>query len=217
APRLARSSVLNFADGSVTLAGSLVVSIILAHKLGPDGFGVYALTMSVVMFTLLFARLGISATVRRYVAELAGKSDLRLAAIILGRALRLGLFSGFLATAALVLLALPVAEFFQRLELREDLLIGAGMLLPMVVVGILRAEMTGLQQYGHLVRLNLVATPLWVIGCAIVVLAGGGVPGVLLISLAIEVINLVVLGAWSLRDVGIRWRAPLPADLQSRV
>ena len=110
APSLAWSSLLNFADGAVTLAGALVVSIILAHKLGPDGFGVYALTMSVVMFTLLFARLGISATVRRYVAELAGKSDLRLAAIILGRALRLGLFSGFLATAAARLVRVVTAE-----------------------------------------------------------------------------------------------------------
>ncbi|HVS06609.1 MAG TPA: oligosaccharide flippase family protein [Candidatus Dormibacteraeota bacterium] len=217
APSLTRSSALNFADGAVTLAGALVVSIILARRLGSDGFGVYAMTMSVVMFTLLFARLGISATVRRYVAELDGKSDLATAGIILGRALRLGLLSGILATAALALISPPLATFFHRPELRVDLLIGAAMLLPMVAVGILRAVITGLQRYGNLVRLNLVTSPVWVAGCSIALWRGAGVPGVLVVSLGIEIINLAALTAWSMRYVGIRWRASLPADLRSRV
>ena len=216
-PSLARSTALNFLDGVVTLAGALLVSVILARKLGRDGFGIYALTMSAVMFILLFARLGISGTVRQYVAELHGKNDRELAGAVLGRALRFGLISGLLATAALLALSEPLALFFHRPELRPDLLIGAAMLLPMVLVGILRAVSSGLQRYGNLLRLSLITSPLWVAGCAFAVWQGAGVPGVLLVTLAIEAINLVGFGIWSLRYIGIRWRAPLPAELHSRV
>jgi stage V sporulation protein B len=214
---LLRNSGLNFADGAVTLSAALAVSVILARRLGSDGFGIYALTMTVVMFALLLARLGLSSTVRRYVAELDGKGKLETASIVVGRALRLGIASGALVTLALAVTALPLAIFFRRPELQVDLLIGAAMLLPMVVVGILRAVLTGLQRYRNLVGLNLVTSPLWVVACAVVVWRGGGVPAVLLASLAIELINLGVLGAWSLRSVGIRWRATLPADLRTRV
>jgi len=217
APSLARNTALNFVDGAVTLAGALVVSIILARSLGRDGFGVYALTMSVVMFTLLFARLGISGTVRRYVAELDGKDDLGLAGIVLGRALRFGLVSGLLATAVLALMSVPLAAFFGQTQLRTDLLLGAAMLLPMVLVGILRAVTSGLQRYGNIVRLSLVTSPLWVAGCSVAVSRGWGVPGVLLVTLAIEIVNVAAFGAWSIRSVGIKWRAQLPADLRSRV
>lgn len=201
----------------MTIGAALVVSVLLARTLHTDGFGVYALTMTVVTFALLLARLGISSTVRRYVAELDGRKDLGTAAIVLGRALRLGIASGLLATVALAILATPLAMFFQRAELRTDLLIGAAMLLPTVIVGILRALITGLQRYRTLVRLNLLTSPLWVAGCAVAVWRGGGVPAVLLVSLAVEIVNLLALGAVGLRAVGIKWRTPLPRELGSRV
>jgi O-antigen/teichoic acid export membrane protein len=214
---LARNSGLNFIDGAISLASALVVSVLLARGLGAERFGVYALVMSVVIFTLVFARLGVSGTVRRYVAELDGKGDLATAAIVLGRALKLGLLSGLLATAALAAAAGPLAMFFHSVDLRVDLLIGAAMVLPMVLVGILRAVISGLQHYGNLVRLNLATSPLWVVGCSIAVWRGVGVPGVLIASLAIELINLVALGWWSVRYVGMRWRVPLPTELRSRL
>jgi stage V sporulation protein B len=217
APALLRNSALNFADGAVTLGAALIVSVILARQLGADGFGIYALTMTLVIFVLVLARQGISSTVRRYVAELDGKRDLATASIVLGRALRLGIASGLIATLALALAALPLAIFFRRPELRSDVLIGAAMLLPMLIVGILRAVMGGLQRYRNLVTVNLITSPLWVVACAVAVLRGGRVPAVLSISLAIELINVVILGAMSLRYVGINWRTPLPANLRSRV
>lgn len=216
-PGLARNTAVNFADGVITLASALAVSIVLARKLLPEGFGVYALTMSIVMFTLLFARLGISSTVRRYVAELDGKNDLGLASAVLGRALRFGLVSGALATVALALLALPLAAFFHQVALRTDLLIGAAMLLPMVIVGILRAVTAGLQRYGSLLRLGLLTSPIWVAGCVFAVWRGWGVPGVLLVTLAIEIVNVAAFGAWTVRTLGIQWRAPLPRDLRLRI
>src|SRR5207302_11452114 len=93
-PSLTRASLLNFLDGGVTIASALIVSVLLARRLGPNDFGLYALVMSIVIFGLLFARLGIAGTVRRYVAELDGQGERVAAAAVVGRGLRLALLSG---------------------------------------------------------------------------------------------------------------------------
>src|SRR5207302_1771934 len=38
-PSLVKSSTLNFADGAISLSVALVVSVLAARTLGPDGFG----------------------------------------------------------------------------------------------------------------------------------------------------------------------------------
>jgi O-antigen/teichoic acid export membrane protein len=209
--------VLNFTDGAITAASALVVSVLLARALGPAEFGKYALVMSIVIFALLFAQLGISGTVRRYTAELDGRGDPGAAAAVAGRGLRLALMTGMAGSLVLAALANPLAAFFRHGELRGYLMIGAVMVLPMIVLGVLRGIATGLQRYRFLVALNLVTSPLWVAGCALAVLTGAGVAGVLVATLVIDLVQLATLGWWASAKVGIRWRAPLPEGLRIRL
>lgn len=216
-PSLTRASLLNFVDGGVTIASALIVSVLLARKLGPDRFGVYALVMSVVIFALLFARLGIAGTVRRYVAELDGRGDRATAAAIIGRGLRLALLSGTAGSLALAALAAPFSAFFRQSQLDAYLLIGAVMLLPMVLLGVLRSIAGGLQRYRYLVVLRLTTSPLWVIACVAALWFGAGIAGVLLASLLIDLVQVAALGWWVAANVGIGWRTPLPDALGIRL
>jgi O-antigen/teichoic acid export membrane protein len=216
-PSLTRATVLNFIDGAVTLAAALVVSILLARVLGPNRFGVYALAMTLVMVALLLARLGISSTVKRYVAELNARGDRQTASIVVGRGLRLGLASGAMGTALMAAAAAPLAAFFRHPELTRLLLIGAAMVLPMVVLGVLRNVVSGFQQYRYLVRLNLVASPAWVLGCAVALWWGAGVAGVMVTSLIVDLLQVLAVGLWVSENVGISWRAPLPEGLGRRL
>ena len=162
-PNLTHAATLNFIDGAVTLAAALTVSIILARSLGPDRFGLYALTMSIVMVGLVLARLGISSTVKRFIAELHGKDDRRGMAVVTARGLRLGFVTGTLGSAVLVGASAPMATFFGHPELTSYLVIGGAMVLPMVLLGVLRNVAAGLQRYQLLMALNLATSPLWLL------------------------------------------------------
>src|SRR5205823_10384912 len=113
-PSLGRATLLNFMDGGVTLAAALIVSILLARTLGPERFGLYALVMSVVVVALLLARLGISSTVKRFVAELHAREEVEDIKAVVGRSLRLGLASGAAGSVVLAAGAIPLAAFFRH-------------------------------------------------------------------------------------------------------
>ena len=216
-PSLLKSTRLNFFDGAISLTAAALVSVLLARGLGPTRFGLYALTMSVVTFAFLFARFGISGTVRRYVAELDGVQDQRGASAIAGHGIRLGLLSGAAGSLLLAIAAIPLSAFFRHEELRAYLLLGAVMLLPMVLLRILRNVVSGFQQYRYLVLMNLVTSPLWVLGCGLAVWRGAGVMGVLAVTLLMDLVSLVLLAWWVTQHLGIDLRAPLPEGLRSRV
>ncbi len=185
--------------------------------LGPDRFGLYSLVMSIVTFSCLFARLGINETVRRYVAELDGRGQRAVAAIVAGRSLQIGLVSAGTAAVLLALAAAPLAAFFHHAELRAYLLLGAATVAPMMATGLLRSVLRGIQQYHYFVRMNLATSPLWLVATTLVVWRGGGIAAVLAVGLLIQLLNLAALGWWTGREVGIRWRAPLPAPLRARL
>src|ERR1700730_3122674 len=94
-PSLREGSLLNFADGAISLGAALLVSVLLANKLHPDGFGRYALVMTIVSFGYLLARAGIPGTVRRYAAEFDGRGERALIGVVAGRGLRSASLTGF--------------------------------------------------------------------------------------------------------------------------
>ena len=215
-PTLLKRTRLNFVDGAISLAAAAVVSILLARGLGPARFGLYALTMSVVTFAFLFARFGISGTVQRYVAELDGLGGRRDASAIAGHGIWLGLISGAAGSLLLAAAAVPISAFFRHEELRAYLLVGTAMLLPMVLLRILRNVISGLQEYRYLVQMNLITSPLWVLGCGLAIWRGAGVMGVLVVSLLVDLMSLFFAGWWVVRHLGIDLGAPIPRGLRSR-
>jgi O-antigen/teichoic acid export membrane protein len=216
-PSLVRSTALSFADTAITLTSAVIVSVVLARMLGPVRYGVYALVMTIVIFFQLLSRLGIGETVRRYVAELDGRAERAVAAVVAGRGLVYALIAGSTAAVILALAASPLAVFFRQPELRGYLLIGAAILVPMLAASVLRNVLRGIQQYQYFVRMNLVISPLWVAACLLVIVLGGGITGLLIVGLALELLSLVVFGWWTRREVGIRLGLTLPPGLAHRM
>ena len=216
-PSLIQGSALNFADGSISLASGLIITVLLAHALKPGGFGLYALVMSVVSFSFLFARLGIPGTVRRYTAELDSRGEHHLIGGVAGRGLLNGLVAGVVAALLLVALAAPLGAFFHQPRMRTYLLIGALLIPPMVMLSVLRGLLGGLQQFRFMMQVNLVTAPIWVVACALALWIQAGVAGILLATLGVELINLAAFAWRAQRQVGIRWRTTLPAEFAARL
>src|SRR5205823_1385236 len=135
-------------------------------------------------------------TVRRFVAEQHARADRATAAIVVGRGLRLGLMSGLAGTALLALAAAPLAAFFRHRELQAYFLVGAAMVLPMVLLGVLRSVAGGYQQYRYLLILNAITSPLWVVGCVLAIRSGAGIAGVLIATLLIDLAQVAAVGWW---------------------
>ncbi|MEO6798291.1 MAG: oligosaccharide flippase family protein [Candidatus Dormibacter sp.] len=216
-PSLRQGSLLNFGEGAISLAAALVVSVLLAHQLHPDGFGLYALVMSIVSFAYLFARAGIPGTVRRYAAEFDGRGERDLIGIVAGRGLRNSILTGVAAALLLAALAGPLSSFFNHAALRSYLLIGSVLLIPMVPLSVLRALLGGLQHYRYLMRVSLVTSPLWLAACAIALYAKAGIAGVLVATLIVELVNLGALGVRAMRDVHITWSGAVPESIKIRL
>ena len=216
-PSLRRGSILNFADGAISLGSALLVSVLLARTLHPQGFGLYALVMSIVSFSYLFARAGIPGTVRRYAAEFDGRRDRELIGIVAGRGLRNASLTAVAGALLLALAALPLSVLFRNPSLRSYLLIGALLLIPMVPLSAIRALLEGLQQYRFLMQVNLVTSPIWLGSCVLAILIGTGIAGVLLATLGVELLNVAALGWRAGRQVPIRWRLALPVELKGRM
>ena len=217
-PPLLNGSLLNSADTATSVGAAVVVSILLARTLGPDRFGLYALVTTVVAFAFLFARLGVGDTMRRYMAELDGRDQRRLGAVLAGWGLKVGITAALVAAIVLAIAAGPLAGFFRRSELGVYLLIGAAGLLPTAAASVLRNLQRGLQHWRALLWLNLATSPLWVAACAVAVWSGAGIAGVLVAGIAIEIIGVAVLTLLTGRDTGWpRLRTRLPPDLRSRL
>src|SRR3984893_8430353 len=216
-PSLRQGSLLNFADGAISLVSALIVSVLLARTLGPTRFGLYALVMSIVSFAYLFARAGVPGTVRRYVAEFDGRGERALIGIVAGRGLRNASLTALAGGLLLAVAAAPLSAFFRDPSLQLYLLIGALLLIPMVPLSVLRALLGGLQQYRYLMLVNLWTSPIWLAACGVALLTGGGVAGVLVATLGVELLNVAALTWRATREVPIRWRLALPEEIRIRM
>jgi O-antigen/teichoic acid export membrane protein len=216
-PSLRRGSMLNFGDGAISMGSAVLVSVLLAQTLHAAGFGLYALVMTIVSFTYLLARAGIPGTVRRYAAEFDGRGERALIGIVAGRGLRSASLTAVGGAVLLALAAGPLSAFFRAESLRNYLLIGAVLLIPMVPLSVLRALLGGLQQYRYLMQVSLWTSPIWVAACAAAVLSGRGITGVLLATLVVELLNLAALGWKAAHEVSIRWTFTLPKEIHIRL
>jgi O-antigen/teichoic acid export membrane protein len=216
-PGLLHGTALNFADGAISLASGVVVTVLLARALKPGGFGLYALVMSIVSFSFLFARMGIPGTVRRYAAELDSRGEHHLIGTITGRGLVNGLAAGIVAALLLIALAAPLGAFFHQPQMPTYLLIGALLIPPMVVLSVLRGLLGGLQQFRFMMQVNLVTGPIWLVACAWALWIQAGVVGILLATLGVELINVGAFAWRAQHQVGLRWQATLPAEFAARL
>ena len=121
--KLLKESVWSLADKlSASLLGFLIF-IIIPRLLGPEKYGLFSLTLSLVGFFVIFADLGLSSATSRFVAQYSRKDPSKLRVILKDTfELRL-LYLGFVTFVFLVLIY-PISAFLKRPELIGTLFVG---------------------------------------------------------------------------------------------
>src|SRR4051812_30117080 len=91
-----RNAVLSLANQLTSAVFTAGLTFYLVRALGPDGYGLFALAISIGMLATLLADFGVSGSASRFVAEQTGHEDRQFA--VVARALRLKL--AFVAAVA---------------------------------------------------------------------------------------------------------------------
>jgi O-antigen/teichoic acid export membrane protein len=119
APRIRRNAVYAVAaEGSrAVLAATLV--FVVTRLLGPEQFGLFALSLSIAGLAMLFSDLGVSSATARFVAERRG--DQGAVGAIVADALRLKLVLAGGVSLAMFLLAGPIADAYNEPGLEDPL------------------------------------------------------------------------------------------------
>ena len=122
--KIITESIWKFLSTLIIKVGALIFVVLLARFLRPEGFGLYNLAMSVVLFFALLADMGINKTFLRYVSFSLSRDDKSQAAAYTKYISRLKLISLTVSSLLLLALSYPLAFFiFKKSELFIPLII----------------------------------------------------------------------------------------------
>jgi O-antigen/teichoic acid export membrane protein len=112
---ITRNTAFGAATQITTAAFTAALTLYLVRALGPDGYGVFALAVSIGTLLMLFSDFGLTGSAGRYVAEL--RDDRRAVAAVVSDATLLKLTVLVPVCAALFLLAEPIANAYDNRDL----------------------------------------------------------------------------------------------------
>ncbi len=190
--RVLRNTISNWIGKFVWLCSGFLLTPFILHRLGAVQFGLWALANSVMSYGLLL-EFGVGGAVIKYVAEFKAQrrgEDIRA---LVATALRLYSLLGLVA----LVLSLMVAPLFPRLfnvpgnqqskAIWVIVLMGLG-LATSIPCTITTSVLRGLQRYDLVSLLASVATLLYAIGTVLVLVFGGGLLGIVAVSVVVTIV-----------------------------
>ena len=170
-----RNTVLQFATQLVGLLFTGALTLYLVRALGPSGYGVYALAISIAGLLLLPAGLGLPTALGRFLADHRG--DLGQVRAILGFGMRLQTPAAAVAGVALFAAAGAVADAFGEPALTWPLRWAAIAVAGQAVFSFLAAVGTSVRQARLGLWMALTESAIETFASASLVLAGAGAAG----------------------------------------
>jgi O-antigen/teichoic acid export membrane protein len=195
--------------GALPQVQLLVLSVVAARFLGPDGMGRQSLIAFAGITTVLIATAGFPSSVTRFVGELLGARQGGVALGLYRWTWRVEIFAAALAAASLIALGLLGTR-----PLLAWVLVGVASALA-VLQTVPQALLTGAQRWRDATVVGLV-TGVGAVPATILLLAlGGGIAG----FFAVEVVAIGINLAWTsrlARHVTVELPAPQPASPELR-
>jgi O-antigen/teichoic acid export membrane protein len=220
-----RSTVKNTAFSFVSLLSSAVLGIgltaLVARVLAPEAMGHYSLVVWFTSLAGLIANLGYVTTATRFMAERLGQdregAGSEEAAGVLAHAARRVAWTGLGVTALVLALAPLAPRIYPGLPITLYLGIGALGILPTAMSALFAGACQGLQRYDWMAAVTGLGTLLTLGGAIAVLLAGGGIPGLLGVTAGVAVINCLAYLAFLARWNPRWWRAQVDLGFQQKL
>lgn len=104
-----RNSLQHSLSTLINRVGGLIFTVIIARLISPELFGIYSLTLSLMLIALTFADFGFGQTLIRFVSDALGKNNKILARSYFRYLLRIKVLTTFAFSILLFLVAKPVS------------------------------------------------------------------------------------------------------------
>jgi O-antigen/teichoic acid export membrane protein len=187
-----RSTASNYGAKLITLATWFFLTPFILHQLGPTGYGLWAVVGSAVAYGTLL-NFGISGAVIKYVAEHRARGENQHAHNLIATSLCLYSVLGVVAIAISLLIAPIFPDFFNVPPEDRDTAIwlvrlmglGIGISIPCATA---TAVLWGLQRFHFSNLVTVLGTILSAVATVAVLLLGGGVLGMVAVSIAVTLI-----------------------------
>ena len=198
---LGQNVVASVVTSALTIGGALVSVPLIVDGIGTDGFGIWTLGLSIVLF-LSIAAAGLGSGIMRFVAVAHGRDDHDEVARVAWTALGLYVSGGLVIVALALLLAAPLTGVFNvPARLEDDAEAMFRMLGPIVLAALFAGGLANLQQGLERFRAYAITTGFGVvaqIALLIVLLPDEGLRGVAYAALGQQLVaaaaRLVTVG-----------------------
>lgn len=214
--KLVRNAFFNSFSWVASVIVNIVTIPIIVHYLGLEGYGIYALLTGLFGYFSLMD-LGMGQGVVKYVAQYAGLNDHDAVSHLVNGSFIVQLGIGLLGVAALwtfndaIIRLLNVSDVYYA-DARDGLYISSvGFLVTMLMANFSNA-LQGLQKYEVVGKANLFLSILTTVATVVLLLWGGGLVGIIWISVAGAVITFVVFVALLKRNFNeyrFSWKVPI--------
>ena len=218
AEKVARNSFFNLANVAVTVPLSLVISIILARGLGPEGYGTYAFYIWVISLCGYMVNLGLGSVAIKYISEYFGGGKREEAKGIIWMVFRGRLLVGLALALAILLLAVPLSHILGKGHSPLFLVLVALAVVPYNLYYLLQSISAGLQKFEFWTIQALVTVPLRLVLAVLLLYLGFAAMGQLAVDLFIWGLGLGVAAFLLNRFMPLRslLRAPLTPEAFAR-
>ncbi len=188
----ARSTLSNYIGQFITLAAWFLLTPFILHTLGTVQYGLWILISSLVAYGALLD-FGVASAVTKYVSEYEATRQRQEAEALLTAALVIHSGLGLLVIALSVILAPILPQFFNIPAGEEQTAVWlirlSGATVGFSIPGAIAPSiLRGLQRFDLLNALNVTSTFLTVVATVVVLLMGGGVIGIVLVSMSTLVV-----------------------------
>jgi O-antigen/teichoic acid export membrane protein len=195
-----RNTFFSLISRILSAAFTIVLTLFLVRKLGPTGYGVLALAVSIGTILLLVSDLGITLSSSRFAAE--KPRDRAHAAGVLRTALWLKLIASSVATVVLVLIAPLLADAFDTPALTLPLRLIAIAAAAQGFGGVIGAWFTSLGRVSNTLGYTLVESSVETTASICLVLLGSGAAGAVAGRAIGYTVAAILVAALAIRLVG---------------
>ena len=187
--KVAKNTAFSFISLFSTAVLGIGLTALVARVLAPEAMGHYSLVVWLTTLAGLVANLGYVTTATRFIAERLGQEQPDEAAGVLGFSARKVAWTGLGVTALVLALAPFAPRIYTGLPITLYLSIGALGILPTAMSALFAGACQGLQRYDWMAAVTGLGTVLTLGGAIAVLLAGGGIPGLLAVTAAVAAVN----------------------------
>jgi len=189
--RIIKNSVLSLFNTIFLLGTTWVISIWVARQLGPAKYGIFNLVLWFTGTASWAVGMGLTHAITKFIAEFNGKGEKQNIGPVILFVLKIEIVVTIVSCAILIGFSTTIADFFFSPQESFFFILAFIGLIPGVVTAIFSSAIDGIQKFEYFTYANLIITPLSFISKVIVLAAGLGINGLLVVMLVFSFINSI--------------------------